>query len=29
MVQSVYDGDGDVSVIVSEMMACALMPPLR
>ena len=29
MVQSVHDGDGDVSAMVSEMIACALMPPLR
>ena len=29
MVQSVYDRDGDVSALVSEMIACALMPPLR
>lgn len=29
MVQSVYDGDGDVSAMFSEMIACALMPPLR
>ena len=29
VVQSVYDGDGDVSAMVSEMIACALMRPLR
>lgn len=29
MVQSVYDGDGDVSAMVSEKIARALMPPLR
>lgn len=29
MVQSVYDGDGDVSAMVSEMIACTLMTPLR